>query len=100
MKWLTMTFFALILSGCTSGFLETADSRKAAITFLQATVASYNAAGIDPVQLDDSKLAILTASCATLVGVNTLVRPDFPEADAELLGFCATVAQAAAPAPE
>ena len=68
--------------------------RAAAITSLEA----YNAAGVDPIQLEPEKLAILSATCLSLTAVATVWVAEMPEVSADVLGFCDLAIRAASPA--
>ena len=60
----------------------------------------WNAAGIDPIQWDDSKLLKASALCGTATALMTVASPDMAALSATATQWCGTITKALAKAPE
>ncbi len=60
----------------------------------------WNAAGIDPIQWDDSKLLKASALCGTATALMTVASPDMAALSATATQWCGTITKALAEAPE
>ena len=60
----------------------------------------WNAAGIDPIQWDDSKLLKASALCGTATALMTVASPDMAALSATATQWCGTITKALAAAPE
>ena len=58
----------------------------------------WNAAGIDPLQWDDTKLLKASALCGTATAIATVINPEMAELSSEGTRWCGFVIKALAPA--
>lgn len=94
MRTLTLAL-AVLLAGC--GAYD--PDRSAVIRAVMLDqIATYNAAGIDPVQLAPDKLLYAALACGSLSAIGTVVDPTAPVLGSDLGDWCAAAVRAAAPA--
>lgn len=92
-----MKHLALIAALALAGCMPTENSQ--ALRAAYATqIEIWNAAGIDPLQLEPRELMLASASCATLTSLSTVTNPDAPEMTDDLAQWCVEVVRALAPA--
>lgn len=91
MKKLALVAAALALSACAT---DTSMVRQVMLD----QIAAWNAAGVDPVQMDGQRLLYASLACGTLSSISTVLDPTAPALPADLADWCAVALKAAAPA--
>jgi hypothetical protein len=95
MRKLALIGVAFMLAGCAT--MDTSRTDAIRETLL-VQLSAINATGIDPLQLDASKLMYASVGCGVLSSLGTVIDPTAPTLTDELAGWCELVLAAAAPA--
>jgi len=95
MRKLILAGCALALAGCAGLNADT----SSAIRLQYATqLEAWNAAGLDPIQLDAQELLFAGVACGTLASISSVINPDAPDLNQELAAWCVKVVDTLAPA--
>lgn len=87
----------LLLMSCADIKLSDSEDRKDLRIVLETLVRSYNAQGIDPIQMDDQKLAWFSITCASVSTLYSL--RGTTDQTQEVLDWCGTVREALGTSP-